>query len=210
MLTNALFIPPGAPDARTLADTAAGLYERTSDVESAIAYIQGFGIQLDADTKRYLRAPVLCHHSDWTQDVPAIFFTQARKERFAIVLGAMPGIVGPSEIAIILFAASLCAPLQHDYAELYFWAGGHAMKGQQRPPEEIWSAIGVTLADSDVLDPRGRLYQTYTRFAHDLRSRLCRAKSATNGKQARRHPAPADENFAALAETGTAQGTLPL
>lgn len=207
-----LFIPPGAPDAKTLADTAAGLLERTGDIEQAIAYIEGFGIRLDADTKHYLRAPVLCHKSDWTADAPAFLFTQARRERIAIVLGAMPGMVGPSEITVILFAASLCAPLQREYAELYFWAAGHAMKGHQLEPHQVWEKIGVEISDADILEPRGRLNQTYKHIAQEIRSKLQSAKSASKAKRDTQSTAavePVAETAGSPAVPFT-QGVLPL
>src|SRR5262245_7702198 len=92
------------------------------------------GISLDADARRFLTGPVVVSNTGgWHEIMPRWMPQQVAAERVEIALSVAPWPVGPTEIAAVMYAATMASPLNSEMVELYGWAVSHAVarhKGQ--------------------------------------------------------------------------------
>jgi len=137
--------------------------------------------KLSLDDLRFLKGPLVVHESPWNVDRPAWLAEQAGAERIGIVFGVTPQyIIGPAELATVMYGASLDAPLSHYHADLYIWATVNAVaKRDGKTAQDVWHGLfggnlgmGRPIEDREVLEPGGRLYETYREIAHDVRRRV--------------------------------------
>jgi len=133
------------------------------------------GSTLTADARRYLEGPLVVHTAGgWENDIPAWMPAQVRAERVDIVLGGAAWIVGPTEIAAVMYAATCAAPLPHGYADLYLWGAVHAMvRHSGRSAADLWAMLGCPpITDRDVCERGGRLWHLYQPLADIIRRRV--------------------------------------
>lgn len=131
--------------------------------------------RLSADDRKFLEGPLVVHQSSWNDTRPVWIMEQVSAERVGIVLGTTPQyIIGPTEMLAVMYGASLDAPLDRDYADLYLWAGANATARKwSRDIEAVWAMFGMApIEDRDVLLPSGRLYHVYRPLAEDVRRRV--------------------------------------
>lgn len=136
--------------------------------------------RLTLDERRFLRGPLIVHQNGWTDTLPTWLADAARAERIGIVFGQTPQfIVGPAEIAAVMYPATLQAPMYHDHADLYIWATVSA--DAKRKNVEVaarFIELGWTpIHDDEVLARGGRLHETYRRLAEDIRRRVINAQA---------------------------------
>lgn len=144
--------------------------------------------RLTLDERRFLAGPLVVHQCGWTDTLPAWLHDAVSAERIGIVFGETPQyIVGPAEIAAVMYPATLEAPMRHYYADLYIWASAHAhAKRKGIDPAEFFKTLNMTpIRDDDVLRPGGRLYETYRELAHDMRRRVI-AHQTTRDREVKR------------------------
>lgn len=136
--------------------------------------------ELTADERRFLDGPVVVHESPWRDTLPGWMPAQAKAERAEILLGGAPGIVGPTEIAAVMYPRTFESPMPHDMAELYLWASTKAAARHfDRTLDDLWKSLGgQRIEDRDVLEPAGRLYYTYRDLAHEIRRKVAKAQKA--------------------------------
>ena len=130
---------------------------------------------LSPDDRRFLMGPLVVHENGWTETLPAWLHDQVGQERVGIVFGLTPQyIVGPAEIAAVMYAATLAAPLNHYYADLYCWATIHADARRKREEPELgFARLDMPpISDSDVVVRGGRIWETYRELATDVRRRV--------------------------------------
>ena len=137
--------------------------------------------KLSLDDLRFLKGPLVVHESPWNANRPAWLAEQAGAERIGIVFGLTPQyIIGPAELAAVMYGATLDRPLSHYHADLYIWATVNAVaKRDGKTLEQVWHGrFGDhphherPIEDRAVLQPGGRLYETYREIAHDVRRRV--------------------------------------
>jgi hypothetical protein len=125
---------------------------------------------LTLDDRRFLTGPLVVHRSPWNEGRPKWMDIQAVQERVLVVFGQLPRhIIGPSEIAAVMYGASMDAPLGHEWHELYLWAAAQAVArrdGGKRP------GCIETLDDDVFLSPDGRYHHSYRELAQDVRRRV--------------------------------------
>jgi len=97
-------------------------------------------------------------------------------------------VVGPTEIAAVMYPAMLEAPPRSEHADLYVWATAHAMARKNGTSlAEFYKTMGMRpIEDSEVLDRRGRLHDAYRRLSEDIRRKVIRAQAERerDGKRA--------------------------
>lgn len=148
----------------------------------AAAFVESFDIvPLSAVEKRYINGPVIVHaQGGYTHmDLPEWMVPQIRVERLEIILGLQPDmIVGPTEMAAVMHAATYEAPLQREIGELYLWAGAHAMARHKNcTPEEMWMKLypdEPMITHDKVIRRGGRLFMHYQELAHEIRRKVDR------------------------------------
>jgi len=145
--------------------------------------------RLSLDERRFLTGPFVVHESAWNDTRPKWLSDVAGGERVAIAFGkAAPGlIVGPAEIAMVMYGASLDAPMPRDYAELYLWAAVSAVaKRDKRDAAAIFGVMNMQpIENDDVLAPSGRLHNAYSRLAHDVRRKVIAAATGRDRQERR-------------------------
>lgn len=175
---------------------------------AAIAMIDVFQIggKLTADQWKFLHGPLVLHQSGWSDTLPDWMPAQARAERIEIVLGTKPWIIGPTELAAVMYGATLDHPLHREDADLYLWAStSAAARHYGKPIAKFWQKIGEKpIADDDVCVRGGRLWEDYRTLAERVRGRVI----ANAPKLKREAPAAAPVVVEAKAERKQAKPAL--
>lgn len=160
----------------------------------ALAFAQAFGLVPEAtpEQQRQQDAPLVVYESPWKDSLPDWLRKAVPEERARIQLGMHPGwIVGPAEIAAVMYPAVMEAPLREDANQLYLWACTNARAWYDRKPAiEVWMQAGVPIVyDADVVDAGGRYHQAYRRLCEEIVA--TRERHAPRRRPAAKKPAPA-------------------
>lgn len=126
--------------------------------------------------RRYLLGPIYVgNEGTWGDTLPQNVKDGIPAERLAIVRGEQPDwMIGPAEIVAAMYAATMSAPLPHDYTELYIWAASkmlEARTGHPMPGEN-----NLRPSDDDVLKPKGRLHGIYRDSAEKIKRAVVNAQ----------------------------------
>lgn len=146
------------------------------------------------DHTRFLTGPIVQHQSPWASSTPEWLYQAVISDRVRIILdeheSGQPGWrVGPAELAAVIYPASLEAPLQTEYAELYMWATARAYaRHKDKPLDEVWQALGGDpVPDSRYDKPGSHHYQCYNRLCRDIRRAvIAAAKDRERDKRTKR------------------------
>ena len=146
------------------------------------AFANTFLPELHPDDRRFLGGPLIIHLNGWTDTLPTWLSDAVTAERVGIVFGLTPQyIVGPAEIASVMYPATLAHPLERDFGELYLWATmtAHAAK-LGSPVGPLWDTLMHMrpIEDAEVLERGGRLHETYRNLATDVRRKVIAAQAA--------------------------------
>lgn len=133
--------------------------------------------RLTLEERRFLEGPFIVHNAGgWNADIPPWLFEAAGAERIGIVFGVTPQyIVGPAEMAAVMFAASMASPMHHEDADLYLWAtmNAHAKRKGLDPATLFGELLNMRpITDDEVLQRGGRLHEAYRRLAEDIRRKV--------------------------------------
>ena len=148
--------PQNEPDQPCLADKPVSLPEQQPDAAlatrdlaaAALAYLAKLGrppaaaVQLTAAARRYLNGPLVVGSHSWGDMIPAWLRDAIQVARLGLVMASETELASEEEAVAYLMAASLEAPLAHEWAERYFWlcaptrAGGgcHRAWPRSQPP----------------------------------------------------------------------------
>ncbi|MEL7534173.1 MAG: hypothetical protein AAFN10_22910 [Bacteroidota bacterium] len=146
------------------------------------------GGKLSLEQKRYLQGPIVQHKSPWAETTPQWMYQQIPAERFAIVLeevqnGQAGWQVGPTELSVAIYPASMDAPMREAYAQIYLWASAQASaQHYQKHLAQIWEQIGRPVEDHEVLQSGGRYYHTYRELCQDLRRKIIKVQAQREKK----------------------------
>ena len=138
------------------------------------------GLDLTADDWKFLEGPVVQHDGQWRDTTPRWMYPQIMTERAEIVFGQVDPrfIVGPTEIAAVMYPACMEHPMAHDAVELYSWASINAAARQfGHDREQLWRNLCGEdrrdwRSDDDVLGGRHGVSQFYRDLAHEIRRRV--------------------------------------
>jgi hypothetical protein len=145
------------------------------------------GIKAPLDGMRYLRGPLVVHNTAWMADIPPWMAKMAMTERHEIVFSKSPYLVGPAEIAAVMFPAVMEAPLRSDAVELYLWACATASARHfRRPISSIWKSVGGrVITDKEVIMRGGRLWEEYASLSHEIRRKVIAVQTERERAQRR-------------------------
>ena len=113
------------------------------------ALMEFSSIKLDKAHVMYLTGPIVHHKSQWNSMTPKWLYKEVGRARLQIIYeewktDSIGWEVSPEEITIALYGASMDAPMIHEYAQIYIWAGTHASARQHKHSvDEQWELMGV-------------------------------------------------------------------
>jgi len=118
-------------------------------VNAALTYLAQLGRQpaveqrSTAGDRRYLAGPLIVGDPAWGDDTPAWLHAAVRIARLGLVLAGEHDHASEEEAVAYLMAASLAAPLHHDWAALYFWVAARVLArwGKVGQEEDYWRMI---------------------------------------------------------------------
>ena len=121
-------------------------------VNAALTYLAQLGRQpaveqrWTAGYRRYLAGPLIVGDPAWGSDTPAWLCDAVRIARLGLVLAGEHDHASEEEAVAYLMAASLAAPLHHDWAALYFWVAAHVLArwGKVGQEEDFWRMIAAS------------------------------------------------------------------
>jgi len=137
--------PPSNPDLTTGQDE-----QLTEQVACALAYL----VQLDrqplgqpqftAGDRRYLAGPLIVGDPAWGADTPVWLSNAVQIARLGLLLAGEHEQASEEEAVAYLLAASLAAPLHHDWAEIYFWLAARVLVrwGKIGQEQDFWQMLG--------------------------------------------------------------------
>lgn len=144
LLASAVQLPSN-PDLTTGQDE-----QFTEQVACALAYL----VQLDrqplvqpqfaAGDRRYLAGPLIVGDPAWGADTPVWLSGAVQIARLGLLLAGEHEQASEEEAVAYLLAASLAAPLHHDWAEIYFWLAARVLArwGKIGQEEHFWQMLG--------------------------------------------------------------------
>jgi hypothetical protein len=120
-------------------------------VHAALVYLGQIGREpaleqrWTAGDRRYLVGPLIVGDPAWGSATPAWLSEAVLVARLGLVLAGEHDHASEEEAVVYLMAASLAAPLHHDWAALYFWVAARVLArwskiGQE---EDYWRMIEV-------------------------------------------------------------------
>ena len=129
-------------------------------------------LALTAAALRYLTGPVILHPGGW--EAPERLRAVIPAARLAVVMSGERELATDEEALAYLSTASLCAPLSHDWAEIFFYLAQAVLPpwGLATTDEPVWQAIGcqapITLSNDqhhELRDLRRRLRAAVVKHA---------------------------------------------
>lgn len=159
---------------KVMADTGAA-----RDVIAGLADFS-LGKQLSKEQKRFLEAPIIQHKSGWTDSTPAWMYTAVTADRLKTVLqeiteGKTNGWrVGPAEVAVVTYPATMDGPVRYDLAQVYLWAAANAKADfENKTAADIFDTLQIEPIESkDVTEKNGRYFQTYQSLSSEIRRKV--------------------------------------
>lgn len=154
---------------------------------------------LDLPTRKFVGGPIIVHNGtagwgprDNEHHPIKEYRSQIFAERIEIALGLTPWIVGPSEITMVMYAATLDGPLRSPAADIYVWAGSHAAVKRHFPDKtyldlqlKTWDGdTGVT--DEMILSDRG-IGQSYRDLCREIRRKVEAASAVESTRKNAEH-----------------------
>jgi hypothetical protein len=120
-------------------------------LHAALAYLGQIGRQpapeqrWTAGDRHYLAGPLIVGDPAWGDDTPAWLSEAVPVARLGLVLAGEHEHASEEEAVAYLMAASLAAPLHHDWAALYFWVAARVLArwGRVSQEEDYWRMIEV-------------------------------------------------------------------
>ena len=123
------------------------------DVVAALLDIGGFS----QEHVRYMAGPAVVHKSPWSETLPKWIFKAVYKDRLEQIFAeSSEGVNGklatPTEVMACMYAATMDAPLGHEWTNVYLWCGNIALTKHGKIPEgqTYWDIVGqepVTLSE---------------------------------------------------------------
>ena len=168
--------PPNlAPMLAALAGMGAGR-------DLVVMLIEFAGIKLPLDERRFLMGPIIVDNSSgWHEVMPRWMPLQVAAERVEIALGEAAWPVGPTEIAAVMYAAVMAAPMSGETVDLYCWATANACaRHYGKPVADYWDKLVSgprSIEDREVVRPGGRLYENYRELAGEIRRKVIAAQA---------------------------------
>jgi hypothetical protein len=118
-------------------------------VNAALAYLARIDRQPAAEQRwtagdrRYLAGPLIVGDPAWGRDTPAWLTDAVQIAQLGLVLAGEHDHASEEEAVAYLMAASLAAPLHHDWAALYCWVAARVLArwGRVGQKEDFWRMI---------------------------------------------------------------------
>jgi hypothetical protein len=131
---------------------------------------------LSKDHKRFIAAPIIQAQSMWSETTPQWLYYAIDYDRLSVVLDELKRgegagwQVGATELTLVLYPSTVDAPMRHEYAQIYLWAGAYAnSRRYKKPLEYYWDIISTKIWDEDILNPQGQDHYYYRDLCADIR-----------------------------------------
>jgi len=184
-----LFTEQDLAQSTRLADSTAGMLGALADMgcsKHVIAALLSMMDKVHPDHIRFLTGPVVQHASGWVETTPAWLYQAAIGDRVRIIVdeharGVRGWEVGPAELTAVMYPATMDAPMQREYADIYLWAAARAnARHTGKTVDDIWSAIGEPVEDRHIVDVSGRCHYLYHQLCSDVRRCVIKAAGAAS------------------------------
>lgn len=149
-------------------------------------------VDVPTEARRYVEGPVIVHDNAWKADIPDWMFGQTIAERVDVIgrqlQGAnLPEIVGPTEIATVMYPATMEAPLLSEWNELYLSAAARAyVRHNRRADTNVKGLLAYDVRPwAEYLDPANHHHDLYRTFASDIRRKVVAAQAGRERQTAK-------------------------
>lgn len=146
----------------------------------------------------FLLGPIIQHKTQWMETTPPWMYEQTHSDRLKVIFrehnqGIVTTDVGPTEIATVMYPATMEAPMRYQAAQLYLWASAQASAEHRNIPlTEMYNMLSMApIEDSKILDKEGEFYQEYRQLCQEIRRKVV-AAGAQRRKQLNK-PEPVTE-----------------
>ncbi|MFC1975683.1 hypothetical protein ACFLXQ_04745 [Chloroflexota bacterium] len=139
------------------------------------------------DHIHYMLGPVVVHPSPWSENLPDWLIKAVYKDRLEQIFAeAEKGVTGEfateSEVMAFMYAATLDAPMSHDWVQVYLWCGNIALTRHGRFSEgrTFWEMIGsnpIQLSDYQRIQFLQKLQRDIRRIVVKVSARRERVKT---------------------------------
>lgn len=122
---------------------------------------------------RYLAGPVIVHKSAWAETLPSWLPKACLLERLDLIFeerktGKVGDLATQAEVLACIYPASLDAPLDRDWTDVYLWVGNEVMQRHKRLKEQnLWELIG-----QDRPPKFSGIKSNYDQLARDIRRKV--------------------------------------
>jgi hypothetical protein len=182
-----LFAEKDLTQPSAIADSTSTMIAALADLgcsKHVLAALLSMMDKVHPDHIRFLTGPVVQHRSSWAESTPQWLYGAAIADRVRIILEeharrVTGWQVGPAELVAVMYPATMDAPMQMEYADIYLWAAAQAnARHFGKSVAEVWSQVGEPVADRTILGPAGRYHHHYRQLCSDIRQRIIKAAGA--------------------------------
>ncbi|MBD1862372.1 MULTISPECIES: hypothetical protein [Trichocoleus] len=174
------------------------------DIVAAYLEIGGFHHQ----HIRYLMGPTVLHRSPWADTLPNWLPEAIHRDRFESILsehdeGLVGNLATPTEVMAYMYPATMDAPMQRDWVEVYLWAGNDVLTRHNRLPEgkTFWEHV-----DNSPISYH-QIKNDYEQLARDIRRKVVQAAASRGIAKKQRMAQPSSDSYG---DAATATGATPL
>lgn len=174
------------------------------DIVAAYLEIGGFNRQ----HVRYLMGPTILHRSPWADTLPNWLLEAIHRDRLEVILlehdeARVGEVATPTEVMAYMYPATMDAPMQRDWVEVYLWAGNDVLTRYNRLSEgkTFWEHVGNSPISYH------QIKNDYEQLARDIRRKVVQAAASRGIAKKQRVSPPLDQPYA---DASTAIGATPL
>lgn len=157
---------------------------------------------------RYFLGPTVLHRSPWAETLPNWLSDAIHCDRLNLILQELDehrvgDLATPTEVMAYMYPATMDAPMQRDWVEVYLWSGNETLTRHGRLPKgkTFWEHVGQAPISYS------QIKHDYEQLARDIRRKVVQtAASRGVGKKQRTLRSP-DQLYA---DATTAIGATPL
>lgn len=157
---------------------------------------------------RYFLGPTVLHRSPWADTLPNWLSDAIPSDRLNLILQEQDeqrvgDLATPAEVMAYMYPATMDAPMQRDWVDVYLWAGNETLTRHNRLPEgkTFWEHVGQAPISYS------HIKHDYEQLARDIRRKVVQTAASRGVAKNQRSLKPPDHP---CADATTAVGAAPL